>query len=101
MPACLHLGQHVDDITSMIAFIAYSFTRLDNVNTDVFNTSVYLLPDEWRRRNKYVFDASRILSRQSRGSCHGITPVCCEDFLIGLKPAMTMSHGSELTGVRL
>jgi hypothetical protein len=66
-------------------------TGFNNIDPNVFNASVDLLFQERWRCMMYIVDSKGILGRKSRSSRHCIAPMRGNDFLVGFKPAVSVS----------
>lgn len=69
-------------------------TSLDDVDPDVVEAGVDLLPQERRRHRVDVIDALGVLGRQRRRRRHGVAPVGGDDLLVRLEAAAEFLHVS-------
>lgn len=65
--------------------IVDQLTSLDNIDTDIFNTSIDLLRDEIGGNDMNALDALSVLRSQSRSGRHSIAAMSSDDFLIRFK----------------
>lgn len=63
---------------------SYQRTSLDDVDTNIFDAGVYLLPDEFRRCRMYSVDALRVLCGKASSGSHSIAAIRGDHLLICL-----------------
>jgi len=65
--------------------IVDQLTSLDNIDTDIFNTSIDLLRDEIGGNHMNALDALSVLRSQSRSGRHSVAAISSDDLLIRFK----------------
>lgn len=78
--ACLKISRYIGRFQALTLL-----TSFDNIDSNIFKDGINLLFDKFRWGLMDVQNSCRILRRESRCSCHCITAICCNDFLIGFQ----------------